>query len=513
MNPRNGSRLQAAGLAAGLCLCAVTLFAADYEDNLEKTFQVSPGGKLVLQADQGSCELKTTEVDQVIIHVFRKVKGGTKAQADELFADHEVTFKQDGNTVSILAKKKRNQSFTVRNRPNLEVRYDITLPRKFDAELKTAGGDIQVGDVDGKIKAQTSSGSIRLNHIKGAVEAGNAGGDIAIAECGGDLAANTSSGSIRIQQVNGQATLTDAGGDIAVADARKALVARTSSGSIRVKLAEGDVTAGNSGGDILAETVGGEMTASTSSGAIEVGLVKGKRAELKNAGGNIEVGEAGGSVMAHTSSGAIHIKLAQGPVNAGNSGGDVAISEAGGSVKAETSSGTIKLGTVKGSVDARNSGGQIDIGEADGEVAARTSSGAIHIKLAKGKVDARNSGGDINLKDTRGAIHATTSSGTIEATLGANPTEECRLEVSGGGVTLMLPKSSAADLDARSSGGSVVSDLPVTSTQSGPRRPETLQGKINGGGPMLYLRASSGDIRLKASNVAPAPMEAEAPAK
>lgn len=513
MNYCTLSRLQAAGLAAGLCFSATTQFAAEYEANLDQTFQVSPGGKLVIQVDQGSCELKPTAGDQVVIHVSRVIKGGTKAQADEIFADHEVTLKQDANTVTILAKKKKSLSVTPRNRPNLEVRYEVTLPRKFDVDVRTAGGDIGLGDLDGKVKAATSSGSIHLKQITGAVEAADAGGDIAVAECGGDLAANTSSGAIRVQQVRGKATLSNSGGDIAVADAENALVARTSSGSIRVKLVKGDLTANDAGGDIFAETVGGDMTASTSSGAIKVGQVKGKRAEFKNAGGNIEVGEMDGSLAAQTSSGAINIRTAKGAVSAINSGGDIGIGQAGDAVKAETSSGAIKLGTAKGSVDLRNSGGDIHIGEVDGPTVVRTSSGSIKLKLAKGKVEARNSGGDITMGEVRAPVHASTSSGAIEVVFGSAPTDDCRLEVSGGGITLTLPKSSALDLDARSSGGTVASELSIVSGQSGPRKPESLVGKVNGGGPTLYLRSSSGDIRLKASNAPASTAEAEEPAK
>jgi hypothetical protein len=40
-----------------------------------------------------------------------------------------------------------------------------------------------------------------------------------------------------------------------------------------------------------------------------------------------------------------------------------------------------------------------------------------------------------------------------------------------------------------------------------------LQGKLNGGGPNLVLRSSSGDILLKASSGPVATLELESPAK
>jgi len=147
-------------------------------------------------------------------------------------------------------------------------------------------------------------------------------------------------------------------------------------------------------------------------------------------------------------------------------------------------------------VEAKNSGGDVHIGSVDGETVASTSSGSIVIKLAKGKVDARNSGGKIEVNEARDVVLARTSSGPIIVGLSAQPKTDSHLEVSGGDIQVTLPRSVAVDVDARSSGGKVVSAFPVTSIVSGEPKPGALRGKINGGGSMLTLRASSGDIRL-----------------
>src|SRR5262249_22169484 len=94
---------------AGLLIASLSNRAlADADHNLERTFEVAPGGKCVLQADQGSCLVNPGDGTKVEIRVFRHVKGGNKAQADDLFANHEVTFVQEGSTVSVVAKNKKN---------------------------------------------------------------------------------------------------------------------------------------------------------------------------------------------------------------------------------------------------------------------------------------------------------------------------------------------------------------------------------------------------------------------
>ena len=100
------------------------------------------------------------------------------------------------------------------------------------------------------------------------------------------------------------------------------------------------------------------------------------------------------------------------------------------------------------------------------------------------------------MNDARDVVLARTSSGPIIVGLSAQPRTDSHLEVSGGDISVTLPRSVAVDVDARSSGGKVVSAFPVTSIVSGELKPGALRGKINGGGSMLTLRASSGDIRL-----------------
>jgi DUF4097 and DUF4098 domain-containing protein YvlB len=391
-----------AGFLAGLLFFVQTGPAACAEEqNLEKTFRVAPGGKLVIEADRGSIEVASSGADQVQVRVLRKVKGGSKANAEALLANHEVTFSQDGDTVSVIAKNRQEQHGSWRpNRPSLEVRYEASVPAKYNVALRTAGGDVRVDALEGDAAVRTSSGAIKLGRISGKVQARDSGGDISIQEAGNDVLATTSSGGITLLAVNGAV-------------------------------------------------------------------------EARNSGGNIEIGEAAGSVSA------------------------------------ETSSGSINIQKVRGRLEAKDSGGNISIGEVGGDAAARTSSGTIRIGLAKSRVEARNSGGGIEVGEARDAVLAETSSGSIRVSFSAPPKAESRLEVSGGAVTVGLPASAALDVDARSSGGRVVSEMPLTLAVRGEQKPGELRGKLNGGGPALILRASSGDIWLKKSVAAPA-VEAEA---
>ena len=52
-------------------------------------------------------------------------------------------------------------------------------------------------------------------------------------------------------------------------------------------------------------------------------------------------------------------------------------------------------------------------------------------------------------------------------------------------------------VDARTSGGRVSTELPVTSVVQGEQKKQELRGKINGGGRLLTTRTSGGSVRLE----------------
>ncbi len=196
----------------------------------------------------------------------------------------------------------------------------------------------------------------------------------------------------------------------------------------------------------------------------------------------------------NTSGGSIKIADLEGDVECETSGGSLRISEIKGSIYGRTSGGSITLKGSDGTADLKTSGGGIEIGHVTGHVKAHTSGGSIHIDEAGGEVEGSTSGGSIRVNEVRGAIRATTSGGSISATISKQPEKDCTLKTSGGGVTIYLAKGIKVDVNAKTSGGSVRCDMPIT--VSGLLGKNEVKGKINGGGPELYLRSSGGPVRI-----------------
>src|SRR5882762_8432348 len=87
-------------LAATLLASAGTICRAEAEDKITKSFEVAPGGQLVVEVDRGSIEIRTSDAGAVNIEVTRKA-GGSSSKAEKTLKDHVVTTKQTGDKVEV----------------------------------------------------------------------------------------------------------------------------------------------------------------------------------------------------------------------------------------------------------------------------------------------------------------------------------------------------------------------------------------------------------------------------
>ena len=388
-----------------LALAFVSLFVgvftlhAAVEDTIFKDFQVKPGTKLVVAVDRGSIDVKASDADHVEIEVKRKLDKVSEADAQEIFRDHEVTLAQEGDEVRVRAQFKTKRP--TRTHQQLQVHYQIAVPKKFNVDLKTAGGSVGIGDLQGEVRAQTSAGNVK------------------VAKIAGPVTAETSGGSINI------------------AAATKAISTKTSAGNIDI---------GETGGDAFADTNGGSVTIKTSKGKVIA----------RTSAGNIDIGEVDDEVSAKTNGGSVSIKKARGKVTAKTSAGSIRVGEIAGDVVAETNGGSIKAEKVKGKLVAKTSAGNIDAGEVTGAIEAGTNGGSVTAGLkGQPKEDSRleTSAGNIKLSvDETVAVNldARASAGNVRCDLPVTVTEKKRSssvkgKINGGGPALVL----------RTNGGSV----------------------------------------------------------
>lgn len=198
-----------------------------------------------------------------------------------------------------------------------------------------------------------------------------------------------------------------------------------------------------------------------------------------------------------TSGGAIAVVDVSGNLKAHTSGGRLEFANLEGAVTADTSGGSIQMEGCKCPVEIKTSGGHIAIVNGTGAVHARTSGGRIEVHNLAGDADLETSGGGLVLERIKGKLVGKTSGGSIHASIPDEVAGDMQLKTSAGSIDLAVPENAALDIDARTSVGHVVSELPLTTSDSGR---EHLRGKLNGGGKSVVLETSAGSIRLTAAS-------------
>jgi len=176
------------------------------------------------------------------------------------------------------------------------------------------------------------------------------------------------------------------------------------------------------------------------------------------------------------------------------SGGNVSVSDVAGSVRAATSGGEAEATSIDGPLDLGTSGGNVKADGVNGEARLETSGGDARARNVKGNVTMSTSGGNVEAVDIEGKVRAETSGGNVRVKV-KGPNKGVHAETSGGNIEVVIPKGVGAEIDAGTSGGDVVCDMPITT--SGRLSDSHIRGSVNGGGEMIYAHTSGGDVRIR----------------
>ena len=286
-------KFQVISVLQGVLLAATAIADASVENHIERSFQVTPGGRLTIDSDRGSIEVRTADHDQVDVKIERKVKKHGKWTVEEVLGDFAIAFDHNDDGVTIRAK--HNQEILRRwgrERNRLRVKFLITVPQRYSVDLKTAGGSISVEDLEGEVRSQTVGGNLQIGKIRGPVWGRTAGGNIEVEGTEGDADVKTSGGKITIGSVEGAVEAKTAGGSIRIDRATGSVNAKTSGGSITVEEVMGGINAKTSGGSIkayISRQPEGDCSLETSGGSVTAYLVEGIAldVEARTTGGNV----------------------------------------------------------------------------------------------------------------------------------------------------------------------------------------------------------------------------------
>jgi DUF4097 and DUF4098 domain-containing protein YvlB len=269
-------------LISFLLLVPIFLFA---QDKVKKEIETEPGRTLDIELTTGG-SIEVTGWDKNLVSIVAHIRG----DKEDYYID--VDERSSGIKVEVSYEGRHD-------RHNGGVSVDVQVPKKYNLELETMGGDIMLKEIEGSFSGETMGGEIELYHLKGEANLTTMGGEIRVEDCDldgqvktmggeislrdviGDLDASTMGGEVSYRNVKRRDERNDArevkistmGGEIEVDDAPGGANVSTMGGEIRIRSAKKFIKAKTMGGEIKIDKIDGGVKATTMGGDVEVNMV------------------------------------------------------------------------------------------------------------------------------------------------------------------------------------------------------------------------------------------------
>ncbi|HUB82206.1 MAG TPA: hypothetical protein VMB03_25595 [Bryobacteraceae bacterium] len=259
-----------------------------------------------------------------------------------------------------------------------------------------------------------------------------------------------------------------------------------------------DAVVSSSDGAVEAYGIDGTLTVDTGADQVKVDRIHGN-CTLATGGGDIHAGTVDGYLHCLTGAGAIVAKAVRGEALVRTNGGDITLLDVGGLARAETGGGTVHLGRMGSTVTVTNGGGPITIDQAAGTVTTRDMAGPVTVRGAAG-IRCESANGGITLGQISGPMSVYTAMGSIVANLQGSRLGESTLKTGNGDITVLIPSNVGVRINAENR---LADSLQRIQSAFREIQPQLIgmrvlaEGRVNGGGPLLQLFASSGTIFLK----------------
>ncbi|MHC4457484.1 MAG: DUF4097 family beta strand repeat-containing protein [Planctomycetota bacterium] len=170
------------------------LCSAKFERTDKLSAPLSAGSTLAAETSFGS--ITVTGADVVDCHVIAEicVQAPTEEEAARIAEKVKIKLVPAGATLTVKVEKPK-----LKNNRSVGVSFNITVPKQTNIDCNTSFGSIEVGNINGSIKAETSFAAINCDNIKGPVHLKTSYGGITCRNItSADITATSSFGGIDI---------------------------------------------------------------------------------------------------------------------------------------------------------------------------------------------------------------------------------------------------------------------------------------------------------------------------
>jgi DUF4097 and DUF4098 domain-containing protein YvlB len=211
------------------------------------------------------------------------------------------------------------------------LRFELSVPRRFNIRVSSAGGGVSIHDVEGTFSGSTGGGDIDGSSLNGRFSMSTGGGSINILDSNLSGHVSTGGGGVLIQRVTGGLTGSSGSGNVFYGGV-------SSAGSGRSITYSGTTAEGGrvgSDGRTYVRKSGGDVSIASAPGG----------ASVSTGGGSISIGRSGGDVDASTGGGDVTVGSVNGRATLGTGAGDVTVTidDPAKPVKVMSGAGTVTL--------------------------------------------------------------------------------------------------------------------------------------------------------------------------
>lgn len=168
MTERYNRRALWAGVALGMLLAALPVFAASVEENFEHSYPVSANVRVSLSNINGSVEITGWDKNEV------RVEAVKRADSKEKLARLKIDIQASKDSVAI----KTDLPSGTNNNPG-SVDYEIHVPRNARLDkIDTVNGSVEISDVRGSVEASSVNGKVQGRGLTGDIDLHTVNGSV-----------------------------------------------------------------------------------------------------------------------------------------------------------------------------------------------------------------------------------------------------------------------------------------------------------------------------------------------
>ncbi len=378
--------------------------------------------------------------------VFLPTESQARALADQIKIEKTLT----DQTLRLSTNRSSLERSPSAWEAGFETNFEIEVPEGTAVRVENEHGDVAAADAASLVIANTH-GDVAVERVTGATEIRCGHGDVTASAIKDALRVSLKYGDVSVEGADKAVVLEIDKGDATVTRVGS-LEATLRHGDIRAEAVAGDASFHGQHAEVAFEDVGGRALVETAYRDVALTRVAGE-ATVKSSHGSLTAREIGGALFAEAAYGDLDIAGVKGPLEITVDHGSVEVTDIGKGAKIKAPGGDVKLERFAGPVEIASERGSVTLVPASAivePISASTRYGAIELSVPVGSrfdLEAFTETGEVRLHDVAGVV----------------------------------PPAGAE------------TDEPDSRRGSGQR---TI-GKVGGGGSLVKLRATRGDITLQ----------------